>query len=330
MDTKTAYSGKKALVTGGLGFIGSNLAIKLVNLGAEVTVVDVLWPEHGGNFFNIDPVKDEARVNICDVRDKYAMNTLVKGKDYIFHLAGQCSHVLGQIDPYPDIDINIHGTAVLMDAIKKFAPEAVCVYTSTRGVYGSATKLPVSEDAPTNPKGLYELSNLTAEKIVKFYGDIHGLRAINLRLSNIYGERSQMLHSKFGVVNWFIRQAIDGDTIKVFGGGKILRDFLYVDDCVDAIVMAAAAKGAYGETFNVGNDASCTIIDIVEEILGVVKNGGREYTPFSKERAAQEPGDFYPDISRIKKATGWQPRTKLKEGLIRTVEYYSSHKRMYW
>lgn len=325
-----AYSGRQVLITGGLGFIGSNLAIKLVSLGAEVTVVDVLWPEHGGNLFNVEPVKGDIRVNICDVRDEHAMNVLVKGKDFIFHLAGQCSHVLGQSDPYPDIDINIHGTAVLMEAVKKHALEAVTVYTSTRGVYGMVKTLPVKEDAQTNPKGLYELSNLTAEKIVQFYHDIHQMKTVNLRLSNIYGERSQMMHSKFGVVNWFIRQALDGEVIRLFDGGRIIRDFLYIDDCVDAILKTASCDKADGDTFNIGSDRHCTIHDLVENIIDVVGNGRYERAPFTKERAAQEPGDFYPDISKAVMTTGWQPVIPLKDGLAKTVEYYRRYKKMYW
>jgi len=328
METK--YSGKKVLVTGGLGFIGSNLAIKLVHLGADVTILDVLWPDHGGNLFNIEPVKKDLQVNICDIRDEYAVKTLVKDKDFIFHLAGQCSHVLGQLDPYPDIDINIHGTAVVMEAVRKYAPEAVTIYTSTRGVYGSVKDLPVNEDAPTNPKGLYELSNLTAEKIVKFYGDVHGLKVANLRLSNIYGERSQMIHSKFGVVNWFIRLAIMNETITVFGDGQILRDFLYIDDCVDAILKTGSTNNAYGETLNVGNNQHCSILELVNAILKVVKSGKSVFTPFSKERAAQEPGDFYPDVSKIKRLVGWMPHTLLEEGIDKTTEYYRKHQKHYW
>jgi len=324
------YGNKKVLITGGLGFIGSNLAIKLVELGADVTIVDVLWPNHGGNKFNIESVKKQVYVNICDIRDKNAMNVLAKDKDFIFHLAGQCSHVLGQVDPYPDIDINIHGTAVVVESVKLNAPDAMIVFTSTRGVYGTVDKLPVSEDTPTNPKGLFELSNLTAEKIVKFYGDNRGLRAVNLRLSNIYGERSQMVHDKFGVVNWFIRQAMEGKTIQVFGDGKILRDFLYVDDCVEAILRTGINDKVHGGTFNVGNDGYCTILDLVRTIVDVVGNGEWEFAPFTKERAAQEPGDFYPDITRIKEFTGWQPKTTLKNGLSKTTEYYRRHRDMYW
>lgn len=324
------YKDKNVLITGGLGFIGSNLAIKLVQSGADVTVLDVLWPDHGGSLFNVEPVKKELTVNICDIRDKYALESLVKNKDYVFHLAGQCSHVLGQVDPYPDIDINIHGTAVLMDAVRRNAPEAITVYTSTRGVYGSVTKLPVTEDTIANPKGLYEISNLTAEKIINFYADIHNLKVVNLRLSNIYGERAQMKHSKFGVANWFVRKAINNEVIQVFGDGKILRDFLYIDDCVEAILSAGTSEKAYGSTLNVGNDRHCSFLELVEAIIDAAKSGSWEYVPFTKERAAQEPGDFYPDITRIKETTGWQPATSLHDGLTKTIEYYRQYKEKYW
>lgn len=324
------FEGARVLITGGLGFIGSNLAIRLAKLGAEVTVIDVLWPEHGGNYYNVEPVKRDIQVNICDVRDEFALKTLVTGKDFIFHLAGQCSHVLGQVDPYPDIDINIHGTALLMETVKRHAPEAVTLYTSTRGVYGSVSSLPANEEAPTNPKGLYELSNLTAEKIVKFYGDIHGLKTINLRLSNIYGERSQMHHAKFGVVNWFIRLALEGKTISVFGDGKINRDFLYIDDCVEAICKAALVPKAYGETFNVGNDQHCNFLGLVKTIIEVTGSGTWEFAPFTTERAVQEPGDFYPDISRIRDTVGWHPQVSLSDGIARTATYYRRHREHYW
>ena len=165
---------------------------------------------------------------------------------------------------------------------------------------------------------------------MKFYGDIHGLKVVNLRLSNIYGERSQMQHAKFGVVNWFIRQAMDGETIKVFGGGNIMRDFLYIDDCVEAIILAGFTEAAHGGTFNVGNSTHATILELVDTILAVVKRGKKENAPFSKERADQEPGDFYPDISRMEKVTGWRPRTGLKEGLAKTAAYYKKHQAIYW
>ena len=218
-----AFRGKRAVITGGMGFIGSNLAIALTFLGADVTIADAMIPGYGGNLFNIDPVKDFVRVNFCDIRDPNAMNYLVKGQDYVFHLAGQVDHVLSLTDPFPDIDMNIKGTAVVMEALKHHNPGARVIYTGTRGQYGPAASLPVSEDAPTYPKGLHEISNLTAEKIVQMYNDAHHIPGVLLRLTNIYGPRSQMQHPRYGVVNWFVRLALEDGMIKVFGDGQIKR-----------------------------------------------------------------------------------------------------------
>lgn len=330
VDYKNCFNGKKILITGGLGFIGSNLAIKLARLGARVVLADAMIEDYGGNLFNIKPVEKEVVINYCDIVNENVMNHLVKDKDYIFHLAGQVCHVMSLTNPFPDIDINIKGTAVLMEACKKYNPRVKVIYTGTRGQYGPAVSLPVSEDAPTNPKGIYEISNLAAEKIIKVYNDIHGIKSVLLRLTNIYGPRAQMKHSRFGVVNWFIRQAIDNDVIKVFGDGSILRDFLYVDDCVKALVMSAVCEEAVGEIFNVGVDEPTSFRQLAEMIVEVAQSGRWEFAPFSHERKVQDPGDYYSDISKIKRIIGWQPQTKLREGLKRTIEYYRKYKKYYW
>ena len=251
-------------------------------------------------------------------------------KDYIFHCAGQVCHVMSLTNPFLDIEYNIKGTAILMEACKKNNPKAKIVKTGTRGQYGPVTTLPVSEDAPTNPKGIYEISNLTAEKIMKVYNDIHGIKTVLVRLTNIYGPRSQMKHSRFGVVNWFIRQAIDNQTIKVFGDGQILRDFLYIDDCVDAILMSTVAEEAVGEILNVGVDKPTSFLDLVELIVKIAKTGSWEFAAFSPERKAQEPGNFYSNINKIKNLVGWEPKISLEDGLSRTIDYYREFKRYYW
>ncbi|MFH1616606.1 MAG: NAD-dependent epimerase/dehydratase family protein [Planctomycetota bacterium] len=324
------FRNKSVLITGGLGFIGSNLAIKLVNAGAEVTVIDNMLDNHGGNIFNIEPVKDKIHTNFGDINSESVMNHVVRGKDYIFHLAGQVSHVLSLSDPFPDIDINIKGTAILAEACRKFNKDAVIIYSGTRGAYGSCVKLPVSEDAPTNPKGIHEIANLTAEKILKVYNDIHGVRSVVLRLTNIYGPRAQMLHHHYGVVNWFIRLAIDDQTIKVFGDGSILRDVLYVDDCIDAMLKCAVCEQGHGEIFNVGVDRPISFRELVEKIIKAAGCGSWEFAPFSAERKAQDPGDFYSDIAKIKKYTGWTPCTSVEDGLAKTIEYYRKYKQFYW
>jgi UDP-glucose 4-epimerase len=216
-----------------------------------------------------------------------------------------------------------------MEALKHHNPTACVVYTGTRGQYGPAVTLPVAEDAPTNPRGIYEISNLTAEKIIQVYDRIHGIRSVLLRLTNVYGPRAQMKHSRYGVVNWFVRVALDGETMKVFGDGTIKRDFLFVDDCVEAILAAARSDAARAEILNVGVDVPTTFRELAETLSGLT--GARwEYAPFSDERKAQEPGDFYSDISKIRRVLGWSPRTPLREGLEETIAFYRLHKAHYW
>ena len=329
-DFGGAFRDKRALITGGMGFTGSNLAIALVGAGADVTIVDAMIPGYAGNLFNIEPVRERVTVNFADVRDVNVMNYLVQGQDYVFHLAGQVDHVLSMTNPFPDIDINIKGTAILMEALRQHNPGAKLIYTGTRGQYGPAVRLPVDEEAPTHPKGIYEISNLTAEKIIQVYNDAHGIASVLLRLTNIYGPRAQMKHPRYGVVNWFVRLAIDDETIKVFGDGKILRDFLYVDDAVEAIMMSALAPDAVGEVLNIGIDQPTHFIDLAEAVIEAAGSGRWEFAPFTPEREAQEPGDFYSDISKIRRIAGWEPRTSLAEGLRETVAFYRRHKSRYW
>lgn len=330
MNLRQTFEGKRVLITGGMGFIGSNLALSLVALGADVTLVDSMMPDHGGNLFNIEPLRDQVTVNFSDVRDAHIMNYLVEGKEYVFHLAGQVDHIISMTDPFPDIDINIKGTAVVMEACKHYAPQARVIYTGTRGQYGPAVSLPVPEDAPTYPKGLHEISNLTAEKIIQMYHNAHDIRSTLLRLTNIYGPRAQMKHPRYGVVNWFVRLAVDDETIRVFGDGQILRDFLYIDDCIDAMLTCAACDAAYGEVINIATGVPVNFIELADTLIEAAGSGRWEFAPFSAERKAQEPGDFYADIRKLQNLTGWQPKTSLLDGLKQTVDYYRAHKAHYW
>jgi len=325
-----SFAGARVLITGGMGFIGSSLAIALTKCGASVTVVDAMIPGYGGNLFNIEPVKDRVKVNFCDIRDINVMNYLVQGQDYIFHLAGQMDHVLSLTDPFPDIDINIKGTAVVMEACKHYNPSVRVVYTGTRGQYGPVVSLPVIETAPTYPKGIHEVSRLAAEKIVQVYNDVHGIRSVMLRLTNIYGPRSQMMHARYGVANWFVRLAVDDQTIKVFGDGQIKRDFVFIDDCIWALLACAVCDAAYGEVFNVGLDKPTTFTELATALIAVAGTGRWEFAPFSQERAAQEPGDYYSDISKLRHLVGWEPTTELSTGLSQTVDYYRKYKANYW
>jgi UDP-glucose 4-epimerase len=327
---KARYKGKKVLITGGMGFIGSNLAIALMKEGARVTILDSMVPEYGGNFFNIQPVKDKIEIHFRDIMNKECMEQLVRGKDYIFHLAGQVSHVMSFIDPYKDIDYNISGTVVLAESCRKFNKNAKIIFTGTRGQYGPATKLPMSEEANMNPKGIYEITNLTAEKILQVYNDIHGVQSVLTRLTNVYGPRAQMKTDKYGVANWFVRLAIDDSVIPIFGDGKIMRDFLYVDDAVEALLTLPLKKESFGQIFNVGHYEVSDFKSLAELSVSITGKGKIVYTPFSEERKKQEPGHFYSDITKIGKAIGWKPKVLLKEGLKKTISFYDKHKNHYW
>jgi len=324
------FKGKEVLITGGLGFIGSNLAIELVKLGAHVTIIDNMLPRQGSNLFNIKEIEDKVRVNISDIRNQLSMNHLVKGKDYIFHLAGQVNHVDSMRNPLQDLEINCVGTLVLLEALRQNNRNAKVIFAGTRGEYGASVKLPVDEDHPTNPKGIYAVTNLTAEKMILVYDDIFGIKGACLRITNTYGPRHQMLHDEYGVFNWFIRKAMDNEEIPVFGDGRILRDFLYVKDLVTCMLMTATADEAFGKVFNVGTGVPVSFIDLAKKIVEIVGTGKAAYTEFTQERKEVEPGDYYADVTRIKKVVKWAPKVSLDEGIKHTIVFYRKYKKKYW
>ena len=324
------FKDKEVLITGGLGFIGSNLTIDLVELGAHVTIVDNMLPRQGSNLFNIKEVEDRVRVNISDIRNQLSMNHLVKGKDYIFHLAGQVNHVDSMRNPLQDLEINCVGTLVLLEALRHNNRDAKVIFAGTRGEYGASVKLPVNEDHPTNPKGLYAVTNLAAEKMVLVYDDIFGIKSVCLRITNTYGPRHHMMHDEYGVFNWFIRKAMDNEEIPVFGDGHILRDFLYIKDIVSCMLMTAITDEAYGKVFNVGTAIPVSFLDLAKKIVEIAGTGKVAHTEFTQERKEVEPGDYYADISRIKKIVKWFPKVSLEEGIKQTIDFYRKNKKEYW
>lgn len=330
MEGRKVFNNKEILVTGGLGFIGSNLCIELVKQGAHVTIIDNILPRQGGNIFNIRDIAEKVTVNISDVRNQLSMNQLVKGKDYIFHLAGQVNHVDSMKNPLQDLEINCQGTLVLLEALRHYNPGARVIFAGTRGEYGSSVTLPVDEDHPTNPKGIYAVTNLAAEKLVLVYDDVFKIKGICLRITNTYGPRHQMAHDEYGVFNWFIRKAMDNEEIPVMGDGKILRDFLYVDDLVHSMLMVASTEGAYGKVFNVGTGVPVSFFELAEKIVAIAGSGTTRFTDFTRERKEVEPGDYYADITRIRKITGWEPVVPLDEGIARTIDFYRQFRKEYW
>jgi UDP-glucose 4-epimerase len=330
MEERKVFNNKEVLVTGGLGFIGSNLCIELVRQGAHVTIVDNMLPSQGGNLFNVSDIEGKVAVNISDVRNQLSMNHLVKGKDYIFHLAGQVNHVDSMKNPLQDLEINCRGTLVLLEALRHYNPDGKVIFAGTRGEYGSSVSLPVDEDHPTNPKGIYAVTNLTAEKLVLVYDNVFKIKGACLRITNTYGPRHQMAHDEYGVFNWFIRKAMDNEEIPVMGDGRILRDFLYVEDLVGSLLKIASTGEAYGRVFNVGTGVPVSFFDLAEKIVAITGSGRTKFTEFTQERKEVEPGDYYADITRINKVTGWQPVTSLDEGIAKTIDFYRRFRKEYW
>ena len=325
-----SFKGKNVLITGGLGFVGSNLSIRLASEGANVLIVDNMLPRQGGNVFNIEPVKDKVKINISDIRNQISMNHLVKGQDYIFHLAGQVNHVDSVKNPINDLSINVEGTLVLMEALRLNNPSAKVIFTGTRGEYGASLKLPVSEKHEINPIGIYAITNFAAERIVLTYHNLHKIKSVCLRITNTFGPRHQMRHDEYGVFNWFIRKSMDDEVIPVFGDGRILRDYLYIDDLTDSFVVTALADDVYGEVFNIGSGIPLNFIELAKKIIAISGTGKTNFTEFTTERRALEPGDYYADISKINKATGWSPKVALDDGIKKTLEYYRKYKQYYW
>jgi len=324
------FKNKKVLITGGMGFVGSNLSIRLASLGAEVLIVDNMLPRQGGNVFNIEPVKDKVKVNISDIRNPTSMNHLVKGMDYIYHIAGQVNHVDSVKDPLNDLSINVEGTLVLMEALRMNNPEAKVIFTGTRGEYGSSLSLPVAENHAINPIGIYAITNFAAERIVLTYHNLHHIKSLCLRITNTFGPRHQMAHDEYGVFNWFIRKAMDNEVIPLFGDGRILRDYLYIDDLVDSLISVALSDNAYGEVYNVGSGVPLSFLELANKIIEIAGSGKTNYTEFTTERKALEPGDYYADITKIKNAIGWEPKISLEDGIKKTIEFYKKNRAKYW
>lgn len=317
------------LITGGVGFIGSNLAHKLIELGANVTIVDTMIPEMGGNLYNIYEIKDKVKLNFADIRDENAMNQLVKNKNYIFNLAAQLSHTESMKDPFSDLDINCRGHLVLLEACRKFNDQAKIIYTGTRAQYGKILYTPVDEKHPINPTDANGITKHACEQYHLLYYNVYDIKTTSLRLTNTYGPRHQMRHKEQGFIGWFIRQAMDKEEIKIFGDGQQLRDISYVDDVVDALLMAATNDKAYGEVFNLGG-CPISLLNLVKLIIEVVGRGTYKLIDYPGERNKIEIGDYIADITKIKKVLGWEPKADIKEGVIKMVKYYEKNKPNYW
>ena len=321
----SSYTGKKALITGGLGFIGSNLARALVRQSAKVTLVDSLIPEYGGNPFNIADIRDQVTVNISDVRDPFAMAYLVQGQDILFNLAGQTSHLDSMADPHTDLAINAGAQLSLLEACRTANRGIRIIFASTRQLYGKPDFLPVNEKHPVRPVDVNGINKLAGEWYHLLYNNVYGIRACALRLTNTYGPGMRVKDARQTFLGIWIRNLIKGKPIQVFGDGLQLRDFNYVDDCVEALLLAGASDVANGKVYNLGGTEVISLRALAEMIVGLGYGGSFDFVPFPTDRKAIDIGDYYSDFSMIREELGWQPRVGLQEGLLRTLAYYKEH-----
>lgn len=323
------FKNKKILITGGLGFIGSNLAIRLTSLGAKVTILDSMIEDYGGNLFNVRPVDKKIQINISDMRDKYGINYLVRDKDIIFNLAGQVSHIDSMIDPHTDLEINCTSQLSLLEAVKKHNPDVKVILASTRQIYGRPQYLPVDEKHSICPVDVNGINTTAGEWYHTLYHNVYGIKTVVLRLTNTFGPRQLMKHNRQGFIPWFIRLLIDGETVNIFGDGSQMRDINYVDDVVNALLLTAESQKAIGRVYNLGGEP-ISLLDLTRLMIKVNGKGKFTLTPFPKERKKIDIGDYYGDYSKIKSELGWQPETKLEYALRRTFRYYNKYKKHYW
>lgn len=325
-----AYAGKRVLITGGLGFIGSTLAIALIRLGAEVTVIDSLIPEYGGNLQNLAGYADLIRVNISDVRDTYGISWLVQDQDILFNLAGQTSHLDSMTDPLIDLDINSRSQLTILEACRHHNPGIRIVFASTRQIYGKPNYLPVDEDHPIVPVDVNGINKLSGEMYHLLYAQVYGMRICALRLTNTYGPRMRVKDSRQTFLGIWIRQLLDNQPIIIYGDGSQLRDFNYVDDVVDAFLLAAVTEDSWGQAFNLGDDQPISLVELSNLLIKLNGGGCAHKVDFPPERKAIDIGNYYANFTRFQSLTGWQPCTELEQGLARTLDYYRQHRHHYW
>ena len=324
-DLTAVFAGQPVLITGGLGFIGSNLARRLVDLDARVTVIDSLIPEYGGKLFNIDGLAGRVNVNIADVRDPHSMNYLVRDQAFIFNLAGQVSHLDSMHNPFTDLDINCRSQLSILEACRQFNPSVRLVYSGTRQIYGRPRYLPVDEDHPVDPVDVNGVNKVAGEWYHLVYHRAYGLRTTSLRLTNTYGPRMRVVDARQTFLGVWLRRILEGEELLVYGDGQQKRDLNYVDDAVDALLLAAASDAAIGAIYNLGGGEVVSLCDLAA--LMVELNGAGRYrlVPFPPEQKAIDIGDYYGNYAKIQQALGWQPRVSLREGLTRTLDFYRQH-----
>lgn len=316
------FKNKKILITGGLGFLGSNLAKRLVGEGANVTVIDNLNTLYGGNKFNVSELKNKIKIVIGDIRNEQLMSDLILGTDAIFLFAAQVSYIDSLSIPIEDLELNTKSTLTTLELCRKNNPNVRIIFSSSRMVLGKITMVNYTEDAPTNPLSLYGIHKLASEKYLLMYHRDFGIKSTIFRITNPYGPRQQIKHNKYSLPGWFIRCAMEGQTIKIFGEGNQIRDYIFVDDIVESMIRCSLNEDSYGEIINMGSGCSSSFKEMVYNVVETVEKGEIIHIPWPDNYERLETGDSIPDISKLKRLSGYTPLTSLKEGIKKTFEYY--------
>ncbi|MBX3318615.1 MAG: NAD-dependent epimerase/dehydratase family protein [Nitrospira sp.] len=328
--SSNSFRGAQVLITGGLGFIGSNLAIRLVREGAEVIVVDSMIPEYGGHLWNIEPVRDQIRVNIADVRDEHAMRYLLARSEYLFNLAGQTSHLDSMDHPYQDLDINAKAQLSLLECCRHYNRNIKIVFAGTRQIYGKPRYVPVDEQHPLDPVDVNGINKLAGELYHQLYHRVYGIKTVVLRLTNTYGPRMRVVDARQTFLGIWIRNILEGRPIAIFGSGAQVRDFNYVDDVVDALMLAALSSESAGEIYNLGAEQPISLKETAELLIRCHGRGTYQLVPFPPERKSIDIGDYYGDFRKISSHLNWKPSVSLADGLMQTITYYEKHGHRYW
>ena len=315
------FRSAQVLITGGLGFIGSNLARRLVDLGAEVTVVDSLIPDYGGTLYNIEGIRDRIHINVSDVRDTHSLRHLVQGKDFLFNLAGQTSHLDSMVNPMPDLEINCQAQISILETCRAGNPKIKIVFASTRQIYGRPLQLPVPETHPLNPVDVNGINKMAGEQYHLLYNNVYGIPATALRLTNTIGPRMRIKDARQTFVGLWVRQLLEGKPISVWGG-KQLRDFTDVEDAVDAFLAAAASPATNGQVYNLGGSEVIDLAGVAKLMVQINGSGEYEEREFPADRKAIDIGDYYADFSKIRTALGWEPKRTLRETIETTLRYF--------
>jgi nucleoside-diphosphate-sugar epimerase len=320
----STWQGQKVLITGGAGFIGSTLAIRAAELGADVTVIDSLIPEYGGCLFNLDPIKDKIRINLSDIRDSFSLRPLIENVDILFNLAGQTSHMDSMKDPHTDLTINCMAQLNLLETCRQFNPNIRIIFASTRQIYGKPTYLPVDENHSINPVDINGIHKYAAELYYGLYGKIHGIHTCILRLTNTIGPRMRIKDARQTFVGIWIRQLLEGQPIEVWGGEQ-LRDFNDVEDVVRAMLITSQDVNCFGKIFNLGSDEKISLIKLANMMKEIHGSGEIKIMDYPPERKKIDIGDYYSSFERLKAMTGWEPAQSLEQTLQRTLGYYTDY-----